>query len=95
VLLSIPRVRLDKRLGFIDDSFHATSVGLGAFHVHPGAVRAVAKNRCRTTSSPPFRTSAVRECSAVRTSLPSFRLGLMVQGPYALFLLLLWERRED
>ena len=34
-LLSIPRVRLDKRLGFIDDSFHATTIGLDAFHVHP------------------------------------------------------------
>ena len=35
LLLSIPRVRLDKRLGFIDDSFHATTIGLDAFHVHP------------------------------------------------------------
>ena len=35
LLLSIPRVRLDKRLGFIDDSFHATTIGSDAFHVHP------------------------------------------------------------
>jgi hypothetical protein len=34
LLLSIPRVRLDKRLGSIDDSFHATTIGLDAFHVH-------------------------------------------------------------
>jgi hypothetical protein len=35
LLLSIPRVRFDKRLGFVDDSFHGTTIGLDSFHVHP------------------------------------------------------------